>query len=77
MAIDPDNRLRFDLMGFERIPHLLWFEALISRDVQCAKTLRTGSKQEDRQGRRQQIMLLATIVAALGTTAIVVFSNLF
>jgi hypothetical protein len=79
MAIDPDNRLRFDLMGLERVRIALVRGFDIPRGPMREDALDWVKEHEERQERRQRIMLVATMIAALGawTAAVVLLSALF
>jgi hypothetical protein len=66
LPIDPDNRLRFDLMGLERVRIALLRGFDIPRGPMREDALDWVAEQEDRQERRQHIILVATILAAVG-----------
>jgi len=67
LPIDPDNRLRFDLMGLERVRIALLRGFDIPRGPMREDALDWVSEQEDRQEGRQRMMLMATIMAAAGS----------
>jgi hypothetical protein len=66
LPIDPDNRLRFDLMGLERVRIALLRGFDLPRGPMREDALDWVAEQEDRQESRQRIILIATIMAAVG-----------
>jgi hypothetical protein len=64
--IDADNRLRFELMGLERVRIALLRGFDIPRGPMREDALDWVKEQEERQERRQHFILMATIVAAVG-----------
>jgi hypothetical protein len=66
LPIDPDNRLRFDLMGLERVRIALLRGFDIPRGPMREDALDWVAEQEDKQEGRQHIILVATILAAVG-----------
>jgi hypothetical protein len=79
LPIDPDNRLRFDLMGLERVRIALLRSFDIPRGPMREDALDWVAEQEDKQEGRQRIMLIATIMAAVGawTAALTLLSSWF
>jgi hypothetical protein len=79
LPIDPDNRLRFDLMGLERVRIALLRGFDIPRGPMREDALDWVAEQEDKQEGRQRIMLIATIMAAVGawTAALTLLSSWF
>jgi hypothetical protein len=66
LPIDPDSRLRFDLMGLERVRIALVRGFDIPRGPMREDALDWVKEQEDRRERRQRIVMVATIAGALG-----------
>jgi hypothetical protein len=66
VPIDPDNRLRFDLMGLERVRIALVQGFDIPRGPMREDALEWIAEQETRQERHQRIMLIAVMVGAVG-----------
>ena len=64
--IDPDNRVRFDLMGLERVRIALLRGFDIPRGQMREDALDWVREQEDRRERRHRIIMVATIAAAIG-----------
>ena len=79
LPIDPDNRLRFDLMGLERVRIALLRGFDLPRGPMREDALDWVAEQEDKQEGRQRIMLIATIMAAVGawTAALTLLSSWF
>jgi hypothetical protein len=77
--IDPDNRVRFELMGLERLRIALLRGFDIPGGQMRDDALDWVKEQEDRQERRQHVILVATIVAAVGAwiAALMLLSRLF
>jgi hypothetical protein len=77
--IDPDNRVRFELMGLERLRIALLRGFDIPGGQMRDDALDWVKEQEDRQERRQNVILVATIVAAVGAwiAALMLLSRLF
>ena len=78
MAIDPYNRVRFELMGLERVRIALLRGFDIPRGPMREDALDWVREQEERRERRQRIILAATIAAAIGAwlAALVLLSRL-
>ena len=78
MAIDPDNRVRFELMGLERVRIALVRGFDIPRGPMREDALDWVREQEERRERRQRVILAATIAAAIGAwlAALVLLSRL-
>ena len=66
MPIDPDNRLRFELMGLERVRIALVRGFDIPRGPMREDALDWVKEQEERRERRQHIVMVAAIAAAGG-----------
>jgi hypothetical protein len=66
LPIDPDNRVRFELMGLERVRIALVRGFDIPRGPMREDALDWVKEQEERRERRQRIMLVAAIAAAVG-----------
>jgi hypothetical protein len=64
--IDADTRLRFELMGLERVRIALLRGFDIPRGPMREDALDWVKEQEERQERRQHFILVATIIAAVG-----------
>jgi hypothetical protein len=64
--IDPDSRVRFELMGLERVRIALLRGFDIPRGPMREDALDWVKEQEDRRERRQRSMLGAAIAAAIG-----------
>ena len=79
MPIDPDNRVRFELMGLERVRIALVRGFDIPRGPMREDALDWVKEQEERRERRQQLMLVATIGAAIGAwaAALILLSRLY
>jgi hypothetical protein len=79
LPIHPDNRLRFDLMGLERVRIALLRGFDIPRGPMREDALDWVREQEERRERRQRISFVATIVAALGAWigALMLLARLF
>ena len=77
--IDPDNRVRFELMGLERLRIALLRGFDIPRGPMREDALDWVKEQEERRERRQRISFVATIVAAIGAgiAALILLSRLF
>ena len=78
MAIDPYNRVRFELMGLERVRIALLRGFDIPRGPMREDALDWVREQEERRERRQRVILAATIAAAIGAwlAALVLLSRL-
>jgi hypothetical protein len=76
--IDPDNRVRFDLMGLERVRIALLRGFDIPRGQMREDALDWVKEQEERRERSQRIVLVATITAAAGAwvAAVILLSQL-
>jgi hypothetical protein len=61
LPIEPDNHLRFDLMGLERVRIALLRSFDIPQGPMREDALDWVAEQGDRQEDRQRIMLIATI----------------
>jgi hypothetical protein len=66
LPIDPDNRVRFELMGLERVRIALVRGFDIPRGPMREDALDWVKEQEERRERRQDILLVAVITAAVG-----------
>jgi hypothetical protein len=66
LAIDPDNRVRFELMGLERVRIALLRGFDIPRGPMREDALDWVKEQEERRERRQHIVMVAAIAAAGG-----------
>ena len=79
MPIDPDNRVRFELMGLERVRIALVRGFDIPRGPMREDALDWVKEQEERRERRQQLMFVATIGAAIGAwaAALILLSRLY
>jgi hypothetical protein len=66
LAIDPDNRVRFELMGLERVRIALLRGFDIPRGPMREDALDWVKQQEERRERRQHIVMVAAIAAAGG-----------
>ena len=64
MPIDPDNRVRFELMGLERVRIALVRGFDIPRGPIREDALDWVKEQEERRERGQRIVLVAAIAAA-------------
>ena len=64
--IDPDNRVRFELMGLERVRIALLRGFDIPRGKMREDALDWVKEQEDRRERRYSITMVSTIAAAIG-----------
>ena len=64
--IDPDNRVRFDLMGLERVRIALLRGFDIPRGQMREDALDWVKEQEDRRERRHRIIMVSTVAAAIG-----------
>jgi hypothetical protein len=64
--IDPDNRLRFELMGLERVRIALLRGFDIPRGPMRENALDWVKEQEELRERRQRIIMVSTIAAAIG-----------
>jgi len=62
----PDNRVRFELMGLERVRIALVRGFDIPRGPMREDALDWVKEQEDRRERRHHITMVATIAAAIG-----------
>jgi hypothetical protein len=78
LPIDPDNRVRFELMGLERVRIALVRGFDIPRGPMREDALYWVKEQEERRERRQQLMFVATIGAAIGAwlAALILLSRL-
>jgi hypothetical protein len=65
-VIDSDNRARFERMGLERVRIALVRGFDIPRGPMREDALDWVKEQEDWRERRQRIMMVATIAAAVG-----------
>jgi hypothetical protein len=79
LPIDPDNRVRFELMGLERVRIALVRGFDIPRGPMREDALDWVREQEERRDRQRRISFAATIVAALGgwLAALILLSRLF
>jgi hypothetical protein len=79
LPIDPDNRVRFKLMGLERVRIALVRGFDIPRGPMREDALDWVKEQEERRERRQQLMFVATIGAAIGAwaAALILLSRLY
>ena len=79
LPIDPDNRLRFELMGLERVRIALVRGFDIPRGPIREDALDWVKEQEERRERRRRIIVVATIVGAVGAwiAALTLLSRLF
>jgi hypothetical protein len=79
LPIDPDNRVRFELMGLERVRIALVRGFDIPRGPMREDALDWVKEQEERRERRQQLMFVATIGAAIGAwaAALILLSRLY
>ena len=77
--IDPDSRERFELMGLERVRIALVRGFDIPRGPMREDALDWVKEQEERRERRQQLMFVATIGAAIGAwaAALILLSRLY
>jgi hypothetical protein len=66
LPIDPDNGLRFEVMGLERVRVALVRGFDIPRGPMREDALDWIKEQEDRRERRHRIIMVATIAAAIG-----------
>jgi len=64
--IDSDNRVRFELMGLERVRIALIRGFDIPRGQMREDALDWVNEQEDQREGRQRIIMVATIAAAIG-----------
>jgi hypothetical protein len=79
LPIDPDNRVRFELMGLERVRIALVRGFDIPRGPMREDALDWVKEQEERRERRQDILLVAVITAAVGAwiASLMLLSRLF
>jgi hypothetical protein len=77
--IDPDNRVRFERMGLERVRIALVRGFDIPRGPMREDALDWVKEQEERHDRRQRVLLAAAIVGAMGAwlAAMILLSHLF
>jgi hypothetical protein len=66
LPLDLDNRVRFELMGLERVRIALLRGFDVPRGKIREDALDWAKEQEDRRERRQLIVMVAAIVAAIG-----------
>ena len=79
MPIDPDNRVRFELMGLERVRIALLRGFDIPRGPMREDALDWVKEQEDRRERSQRIVTVSAITGAVGAwlAALILLSRLF
>jgi hypothetical protein len=77
--IDADNRVRFELMGLERVRIALLRGFDIPRGPMREDALDWAKEQEDRREGRQRIIMVATIAAAAGAwlAVLILLSRIF
>jgi hypothetical protein len=66
LATDSDNRIRFELMGLERVRIALLRGFDIPRGPMREDALAWVREQEDRRERHHRIIMVATVAAAIG-----------